>query len=175
MKELEKIIARTHCFMHQSFFRPIYIFNNDAYFSDFRAQKFPLIFFNVNPFNINKPCMLVFLIIKKQRIEGTRKVSGRSVVFSAFYAVFCLCPKLVIITTLKQIILDLNSVDKIRPRGYIKKSCSTQQSMKFFLLTNVKMPTMIGISTFLSKKNGFIGLSEPEKAKFLDIFILLSI
>ena len=26
------------------------IFNSDAYFLDFRAQKFPLIFFNVNPF-----------------------------------------------------------------------------------------------------------------------------
>ena len=24
--------------------------NNDAYFLDFRAQKFPLIFFNSNPF-----------------------------------------------------------------------------------------------------------------------------
>ena len=32
MKELEKIIARTHCFMHRSLFRPNYIFNNDAYF-----------------------------------------------------------------------------------------------------------------------------------------------
>ena len=50
VKELEKIIARTHCFMIQSFFRPNYIFNNDAYFLDFRAQKFPLIFFNVNLF-----------------------------------------------------------------------------------------------------------------------------
>ena len=50
VKELEKIIARTHCFMLQSFFRPTYIFNNDAGFLDFRAQKFPLIFFNVNPF-----------------------------------------------------------------------------------------------------------------------------
>ena len=35
--------------MHQSFFRPNYIFNNNAYFLDFRAQNFPLIFFNVNP------------------------------------------------------------------------------------------------------------------------------
>ena len=47
---LEKIIARTLCFMHQSGFRPIYIFNNDAYFLDFCAQKFPFIFFNLNPF-----------------------------------------------------------------------------------------------------------------------------
>ena len=42
MKELEKIIAMT--------LRPNYIFNNDAYFLDFRTQKFPLIFFNVNLF-----------------------------------------------------------------------------------------------------------------------------
>ena len=38
---------------------------------------------------------------EKQHKEGTCKVSGRSVVFSAFYADLCLCPKLVIITTLK--------------------------------------------------------------------------
>ena len=37
---------------------------------------------------------------EKQHKEGTCKVSGRSVVFSAFYADFCLCPKLLIITTL---------------------------------------------------------------------------
>ena len=36
--------------MQQNFSRPHYIFNNDAYFLDFRAQKFPLILFNVNPF-----------------------------------------------------------------------------------------------------------------------------
>ena len=36
--------------MHQSFFQKIYIFNNDAYFLDFRAQKFSLNFSNVNPF-----------------------------------------------------------------------------------------------------------------------------
>ena len=50
VKELEKIIDRTHCFMLRSFFRPTYIFNKDAYFLDFRAQKFPLIFFNASPF-----------------------------------------------------------------------------------------------------------------------------
>ena len=50
VKELEKIIAKTHCFMHRSLFRPNYIFNKDAYFLDFRSQKFPLISFNVSPF-----------------------------------------------------------------------------------------------------------------------------
>ena len=36
-------------------------------------------------------------------------------------------------------------------------------SMNFFLLVNVKMPTIGGILTFMSKKNSTIGLSEPEK------------
>ena len=38
---------------------------------------------------------------EKRHKEGTCKVLGRSVVFSAFYADFCFCSKLVIITTLK--------------------------------------------------------------------------
>ena len=50
VKELDKIIARMHCFMHQSFFQTKLHFYNDAYFLDFYPQKFPLIFFNVNPF-----------------------------------------------------------------------------------------------------------------------------
>ena len=37
---------------------------------------------------------------EKQLKEGTCKVSVRSVIFSAYYADFCLCPKSVIITTL---------------------------------------------------------------------------
>ena len=31
--------------------------------------------------------------------------------------------------------------------------CSTQLSMKFLLLINVKMPTTVGILTFMSRKN----------------------
>ena len=54
-------------------------------------------------------------------------------------------------------------------------SCSTQLSMKFFQLINVKMPTIVGILTFMSGKNSILGLSEPKKAKFLDIFIVMSI
>ena len=42
--------------------------------------------------------------------------------------------------------------------------------MKFFLLINVKMPTVVGILTFMSRNNSILGLSEPKKAKFLDIF-----
>ena len=47
--------------------------------------------------------------------------------------------------------------------------------MKFFLLINVKMPTTVGILTFMSKKNIVLGFSEPKNAEFLDIFILTSI
>ena len=54
-------------------------------------------------------------------------------------------------------------------------SCSTQLSMKFFLLINVKMPTIVGILTFMSGKNSILGLSEPQKAENLDVFILMSI
>ena len=45
----------------------------------------------------------------------------------------------------------------------IKKSCSTQLSMKFFLLINVKMPTTVGILTFMSMKISIPDLSELEK------------
>ena len=61
-----------------------------------------------------------------------------------------------------------------RPRAYIF-SCSARLSMTFFLLINVKMPTVVGILTFMSRKNSILCLSEPEKAEFLDIFILMSI
>ena len=88
--------------MHQSFFTPNYIFNNDAYFLDFRAQKFPLIFLNVNPFK-RQQALHFGVLYETQHKKGTCKVSGRCVVFSAFYADFCLCPKSVIITTLNAI------------------------------------------------------------------------
>ena len=48
--------------------------------------------------------------------------------------------------------------------------------MKFFLLINVKMPTIVGILTFLSGKNSILGLSGPKKkAEFLDISKIMSI
>ena len=95
-----KIISMMLCFMHQSIIRPIYIFNNDAYFLDFRAQKFALTFFNLNPFQHHQALHFGVLNYEKQHKEGTCKVSGRSVVFSSFYADFCFCSKSVIITTL---------------------------------------------------------------------------
>ena len=44
-------------------------------------------------------------------------------------------------------------------------SCSSQLSMKLFLLINVKMPTNVGILTFMSMKYSILGLSEPKKCQ----------
>ena len=40
-------------------------------------------------------------------------------------------------------------------------SCSTQLSMKFSPLKDVKMPTIVGILTCMSGKNNILGLTEP--------------
>ena len=44
-----------------------------------------------------------------------------------------------------------------------------------FPAINVKMPTIVGISTFMSRKNSILGLPEPENVQFLDNFIPMSI
>ena len=44
--------------------------------------------------------------------------------------------------------------------------CSTQLSTKFILLINVKMPTIVGILTFISMIN-----TTPEKLKARNFFI----
>ena len=35
---------------------------------------------------------------------------------------------------------------------------------------NVKMPTVVGILTFMGRKNSILGVSEHKKAELLDIF-----
>ena len=103
MKELEKIITMRLCFIHQGFFRPNYIFNNNAYFLEFRAQIFPLMFFECKSLLTSTNPAFGVQNYEKQHKKDTCKVSGRSVVFSAFYADFYLCPKSVIITSLKSL------------------------------------------------------------------------
>ena len=61
------------------------------------------------------------------------------------------------------------------PKGIKLFSCSFQLFMNFFLHINVKMTTVVGILTFMSRKNSILGLSEPDKAEFPDMFILMSI
>ena len=62
--------------------------------------------------------------------------------------------------------LTLEGVVCIPGPEVIKKfSCSTQPSMKLFLLINVKMPTIVGILTFMGGKNSILGSSEPKKSR----------
>ena len=59
--------------------------------------------------------------------------------------------------------------DKTGPEVIKLFSCSTQLSMKFFLLINVKIPAIVGILTFMSGRNSLLSLFETKKAEFLDI------
>ena len=54
-------------------------------------------------------------------------------------------------------------------------SWATQLSIKFFLLINVKMPTIVGILTFMRGRIAFSAYLSLKKAEFLDIFIFISI
>ena len=49
------------------------------------------------------------------------------------------------------------------PEVIKKISCSAQLSIKLFLLITVKMPTTVGILTFMSRKKCILSLHEPEK------------
>ena len=53
----------------------------------------------------------------------------------------------------------------VRPRGYKTFSYSTQLSKKLILLINVKMPTIVGILTFISMIN-----TTSEKLLYLSVF-----
>ena len=64
--------------------------------------------------------------------------------------------------------------DDNRPRGYKTFFTLTSvehvifhahkcQNANKFMLINVEMPTIVGISTFMSREYSILGLSEPEK------------
>ena len=61
-------------------------------------------------------------------------------------------------------LLSLTVLTKSGPEVIKLFSCSTQLSINFFLLINVKMPTIV-----MRGKNSILGLSEPKKAEFLDV------
>ena len=54
---------------------------------------------------------------------------------------------------------------------FLSSYASGPKVINIFQLINVKMPTMVGISIFVSSKSSILHLSEPENAEFLDIFI----
>ena len=62
----------------------------------------------------------------------------------------------------KCILIDLYQI-ATWPQDYEKKSPSAQLSTKFFLLIDIKMPTIIGILTFMSRKTCILALSEPSE------------
>ena len=66
------------------------------------------------------------------------------------------------------------STREIWPQGYTTFSCSTQVSMKIFLLINAKMPTIVGILAFISRKNSILGLLESKKLLFLAFLYLIA-
>ena len=49
------------------------------------------------------------------------------------------------------------------PRGYKFFFMLNSDQHEFFLLINVEMPTIVGISIFMSRKTSILGLSAPEK------------
>ena len=61
----------------------------------------------------------------------------------------------------------------IRPRGYKTFFMLNSTEHKFSLLINVKMPTNVGILTFMSRKNSILGLSEPKIELNFLIFLYL--
>ena len=54
-----------------------------------------------------------------------------------------------------------HSVQRSGPEVIKLFSCSTQLSMKFSPLIDVKMPTIVGILKCMSGKNNILGLTEP--------------
>ena len=70
--------------------------------------------------------------------------------------------------TLKKKIVIWTYVDRALPGPEVTKlfSCSAQLNMKFILLINVKMPTIVGILTFIS----MINTSESLKSRIVFIF-----
>ena len=63
------------------------------------------------------------------------------------------------------------------PRGYETFSMLNSAEHDFFPTHKCSNANncWVGILTFMSRKNRIIGLSEPEKTKFLDLFKLMSI
>ena len=60
---------------------------------------------------------------------------------------------------------ELVALDDTQPGPEVIKlfSYSTQLSMKFFLLINIKMPTIVGILIFISRKNFMLSSALQEK------------
>ena len=78
----------------------------------------------------------------------------------------CLWDERALSFELSQYIHFVSRHDDTRPEGYKTFLCSTQLNSKFVQLINVKMPTIVGILTFISMIN-----TTPERLKARNFFI----
>ena len=65
-------------------------------------------------------------------------------------------------------------VSMTRHWGYKTFLYSTQMSMKFILLINVKMPTIVGILTFTSMINKHLRTLKQDTSLFAGILVFIS-
>ena len=70
-------------------------------------------------------------------------------------------------------ILDLTVEAKDWPQDYKTFFMLNSTKHEIFLLINVKMPTFVGIGTFMSAKKNILGLSEHKKSRFFKISLYL--
>ena len=68
--------------------------------------------------------------------------------------------------------LNSTEADQIHTGPEVIKlfSCSAQLRLKFILLINVKMPTIVGILTFISRRNYRLWHSKPSISIYFGLF-----
>ena len=104
--------------------------------------------------------LVFYLTLKNEDVQHARGGGHK------FIEVACFFGKDSIYTFLLEYLWVLQvKPQRTGPEIIYKNSCSSQLSMKFFLLINVKMPKTVGILTFMSRKTSILGLSGPEKKK----------
>ena len=67
--------------MRQRNFRPRYFFNNEAYFLDFCAQNYPLVFFSLNPLKHQRVQHFGILNYQKKKKKKKKTIKKASVKF----------------------------------------------------------------------------------------------
>ena len=56
------------------------------------------------------------------------------------------------------------AIEKLNTNNLNFFSCKAEPSMNYFLLINIKMPTVVGILIFMSKKSSMLNWVEHEKS-----------
>ena len=64
-----------------------------------------------------------------------------------------------------QILTNKKQLRHTRPQGYKTFFVLNSTEHEIFPALNVKMPTIVGILAFMSRKYSILGLSEPKKGR----------